>query len=108
MVGDMTGQLARAEIRLPQGGFEDCGLLRRPQPVPYRTRVRLAVHESGLAVGAIAPLPAVERRARQPQIRNRHPLRLWGSPTNSIIWRFLFALTRSYLHRATSHNSGLF
>ena len=80
VVGDMTGQFARAQIGLLQRGFQDRGLLFGPQPVPHCARFRLAIHESRFALVAIAPLPTIERRTRHPQLGDRRSLRLRRTP----------------------------
>jgi hypothetical protein len=80
MIAHLAGQLARTQIRQPERGFQDYGLFLRPQPIPHRSRRRLAIHQSGFALLAIAPLPTIERRTRQPQFRDGRLLRLRRPP----------------------------
>jgi len=64
MVGDLTGQFARTQIGLLERGFEDGSLLGGRQPVPHRSWLRLAVHQSHFALGSVPSLPTIERRTR--------------------------------------------
>jgi hypothetical protein len=79
-VGEVTGQLTRAQTGQLQRGFDDGGLLGRPQAIPHRTGFRLAIRQPGFALLAIALLPAIKRRARQPQLGDGGSLRLWRPP----------------------------
>jgi hypothetical protein len=76
MVGDLAGPTRAAQIRQLERGFQDHSLFLRPQPVPHRSRLRVTVHQPGLAPLAIATLPTIERRARQSQLGNRPALGL--------------------------------
>ncbi len=61
-ISDVVEQ-AMAFTGMRQVPFQDRGLLRGSQPVPHRTRFRLAIHQPGLALLAIASLPTMSSNA---------------------------------------------
>src|ERR1700691_138681 len=74
-IGKLPGEFARRALRRGEGEIDDAPANRRGNAIPVTARRRGPQRQSVETLGAIAPIPAVERRAGQVQLAERAPHR---------------------------------